>query len=45
MSRASGGPDMPKRNKNDVPYLLRAISMETFAKDGNICNDLQNIRF
>ena len=30
-----GGPDTPQRNRNNLPYLLRA---EVFVKGGNISN-------
>ena len=38
MSRASGGPDTPQRNWNDIPDLLRAMSVKVSAKDGKISN-------
>ena len=36
MIRASGGPDTPQRNINNIPYLLRAMPMKASVKDGKI---------
>ena len=36
MSGASGGPDTPQRNKNDIPDLLRATPGTVSVKDGKI---------
>ena len=33
MSGASGGTDMPHRNRNSIPDLLRAVSMKVSVKD------------
>ena len=39
MSRASsGGPDMPQRNRNNIPDLLRAMVVKVYVKDGQISN-------
>ena len=32
MSRASGGPDTPQRNWNNIPDLLRAMLVEVSSK-------------
>ena len=36
MSKASGGSDTPQRNRNNLPYLLRAMSVKVSVKDGKI---------
>ena len=36
MSRASGGPDTPQRNWNNIPALLRAMPVKVSVKDGKI---------
>ena len=36
MSRDSGGPDTPKRNRNNVPGLLRAMPVNVSVKDGKV---------
>ena len=38
MSRASGSPDTPQRNRNNLPDLLRAMPVKASVKDGRICN-------
>ena len=38
MSSVSGGPDMPQRNWNNIPDLLRTISAKLSVKDGKISN-------
>ena len=34
MSRASGGPDTPQKNRNDISDLLRAMPVKASVKDG-----------
>ena len=41
MSRASGGPDTPQRNRNNIPDLLRAMPVKESVKDGKISMMLQ----
>ena len=36
MSQASGVPDTPQRNRNNVADLLRAMSVKVSVKDGKI---------
>ena len=36
MSRGSGGSDTPQRNGNNLPDLLRTISVKLSVKDGKI---------
>ena len=38
MNGAFGGPDMPQRNWNNIPDLMRAIIVKVFVKDGKISN-------
>ena len=38
MSRASGGPDTPQRNRNNLPDLLRTMSVKESVIDGKISN-------
>ena len=38
MSLASGGPDMPQRNRNDILDLLRTMPVKVYVKDGKISN-------
>ena len=34
MSRPSGGPDTPQRNKNNIPDLLRTMPVKVSVEDG-----------
>ena len=43
MSRASGDPDTPKRNWNNLPDLLRAMSVKASVKDGKISNLMERL--
>ena len=36
MSGASGGPDTPKKNWNNIPDLLRTMPVKVSVKDGKI---------
>ena len=38
MSRASGGPEKPQRNENDIPEPLRAMPVKVSINDGKIRN-------
>ena len=38
MSRASGGPNTPQRNRNNIPDLRRAIPVKVSVIDGKICS-------
>ena len=38
MIRASGGSDTPQRNWNNIPDLLRAMSIKVPVKDGKMSN-------
>ena len=38
MNESSGGPDMPQRNKDNIPDLLRAIPVKVSVEDGKISN-------
>ena len=38
MSRASGGPDTPQRNRNNILDLLRKMSLKVSVKDTEISN-------
>ena len=38
MSRASGGPDTPQRNWNNISNFLRAMSVKVSIKDGKMSN-------
>ena len=37
MSRATGVPNMPKGNMNNIPDLPRTTSVKLSVKDGKIC--------
>ena len=34
MIQASGGPDTPQMNRNNISYLMRAMPVKVFVKDG-----------
>ena len=36
MSQASGGPNTPQRNRNNLPDLLRVMPVRVSIKDGKI---------
>ena len=38
MSRASGGSDTSQKNRNDIPDLLRAMTVKVSVIDGKISN-------
>ena len=38
VSRAAGGSDTPQRNWNNIPDLLRTMSVKVSEKDGKISN-------
>ena len=38
MSRASGGPDTPQRNWNNLPDLQRGMHVKVSVTDGKISN-------
>ena len=40
MGGASGVSDTPQRNRNNIPNLLRAMSVKGYVKDGNICTTI-----
>ena len=39
MSRASVVSDTPQRNRNNIPDLIRAMSVKVSVKDGKIVNE------
>ena len=38
MSWASGGPNTPQRNRNNIPDLLRTMLLKVSVKDGKVSN-------
>ena len=37
----SGGSDTPQKKRNDIPDLMRVMSVKVSVKDGKICNKMK----